>query len=456
MMLLQGGIGSAMESPAVRIGAVLIAIGLIVVLAREVRKIPPKLFALMGTAFLDMVGVLMVIPLLPFYIQRLGGAGIAFTVLGKTFTMGIGLITAFMVSAFVVAQLVSAPIWGRFSDKFGRRPALLVALGASAIAYLVFGFADSLFVLFLSRIVQGLGGGTVGVIQAYVADSVEPSQRARSLGWLSAATNLGVALGPVVGAFAVTLGDAGTSRGLPMPIGHAMPGILAAVLCLAAMAYAWRYLVESREHHIAAHGTVRRTSRQALLRVISHSGEPASRLIWIYAITMGAFNGVTAVLALFLAYRFQVTENTIGYFFMYVGAISVLTRVLLLGKAVDRFGEARLSRFGMVLLAIGIGGMPLVSTLWGLAFFVALIPLGTAFTFPCVTALLSRVIANHERGLYMGLQQTYGGIARVVAPLWAGFAFDRLGLGVPFYTSALVVLATISLGLGLDQYVSKE
>ncbi|MGQ0641672.1 MAG: MFS transporter [Gemmatimonadaceae bacterium] len=452
--MLQVDIGAVMEAPAVRVGIGLIAIGLIVVMGREVRKIPARLFALMGTAFLDMVGVLMVIPLLPFYVQRLGGDGMYMVVFGRSINMGIGVITAIMVSAFTVAQLVSSPIWGRFSDKFGRKPALLVALGASAVAYLVFGFANSLWVLLLSRIVQGAGGGTVGVIQAYVADSVEPSQRARSLGWLSAATNLGVALGPVVGAFAVTLGDAGVSRGMPSTIGHAMPGILAALMCLASMVFAWRFLPESREEH-HAHAE-RKTSREVIRRVVSHSGEPASRLIWIYAITMGAFNGVTAVLALFLAYRFQVTESTIGYFFMYVGAISVLTRVLLLGKAVDKFGEARLSRFGMVLLAIGLGGMPLAKGLLGLAFFVALIPLGTAFTFPCVTGLLSRVIGSHERGLYMGVQQTFGGLARVVAPLWAGFAFDRLGIGVPFYTSAVVVLATISLGMGLDQYARRE
>jgi MFS family permease len=452
--MLQGGIGTVLESPAVRVGIGVLAIALIVVLGREVRKIPARLFALMGTAFLDMVGVLMVIPLLPFYVQRLGGDGMYIDLFGRSINFGIGVITAIMVSAFTVAQLVSAPVWGRFSDKFGRKPALLVALGASALAYLVFGFANSLWLLLLSRIVQGAGGGTVGVIQAYVADSVEPSQRARSLGWLSAATNLGVALGPVVGAFAVTLGDAGISSGMPLRVGHAMPGIIAAFMCLAATVFAWKFLPESRDEHPG--GAERKTSRQAILRVVSHSGEPASRLIWIYAITMGAFNGVTAVLALFLAYRFQVTEKTIGYFFMYVGAISVLARVLLLGKAVDRFGEARLSRFGMVVLAIGLGGMPLSSSLLGLAFFVALIPLGTAFTFPCVTGLLSRVIASHERGLYMGVQQTFGGLARVVAPLWAGFAFDRLGIGVPFYTSAVVVLATISLGLGLDQYARRE
>src|ERR687892_1299628 len=98
-------------------------------------------------------------------------------------------------------------MWGRFSDRVGRRPTLLIALTAAGIAYLIFGFADSLMLLFLSRIVQGAGGGTVGVIQAYVADATEPQNRARSLGWLSAATNAGVALGPVLGSLAVAVGE---------------------------------------------------------------------------------------------------------------------------------------------------------------------------------------------------------------------------------------------------------
>ncbi|HTK54672.1 MAG TPA: MFS transporter, partial [Gemmatimonadaceae bacterium] len=216
----------------------------------------------------------------------------------------------------------------------------------------------------------------------------------------------------------------------------------------------WNYLRES--HHVTGEHQVpqkARSSREAVVRVLEHSGEPASRLIWIYAIAMGAFQGVTAVLALFLADRYQVTEQTIGYFFMYIGSISVFTRVLLLGKAVDRLGEARLSRIGVLLLAIGLGGMPLARSLPVLALAVAFIPLGTAFTFPCVTALLSRVISARERGLYMGVQQTFGGVARIIAPLWAGFAYDHLGTGVPFFTSAAVVLATLLLGVGLEQFV---
>src|SRR5690606_33651005 len=120
----------------------------------------------------------------------------------------------------------------------------------------------------------------------------------------------------------------------------------------------------------------------------------------IYSIAMGAFQGMTAILALFLAFRFGVTEETIGYFFMYIGAISVLTRAVVLGPVVDRFGEARLSRFGTVVLALGLATIPLTHGYVGLALAVALVPLGTAFTFPCITSLLSRVISRHERGLY--------------------------------------------------------
>jgi MFS family permease len=439
------------ESPVVVVLLASIAAALVYVLVREVKRIPAKLFVLMATAFVDMVGLLMILPLLPFYVKKLGAAGV--TVLGMHF--GVGLIAGVIVVAFTVAQLLSAPVWGRFSDRFGRRPALLIALGAAGVAYLIFGFANSLALLFISRLVQGAGGGTVGVIQAYVADATEPSERARALGWLSAATNLGVALGPVLGSFAVSLGERDLLPGsATLRLGHSAPGILAALLCFSNMLFAARYLSEARlphEHHPDA---TRRSPRQAAWRVISHSGEPSSRLIWIYAIAIGSFQGTNTILALFLNARFDVTEKTIGYFFMYIGAISVFTRVLWLGRAVDRLGEARLSRVGIVLLASGLLLMPLSRSLPMLALAVAMIPLGTAFTFPCVTALLSRVIPHTERGLYMGLQQTYGGVARIVAPLFYGWAFDSLGPPAPFFFSSAFVLATILLGLGLDQYAT--
>jgi len=407
-----------------------------------------KLVVLMITAFIDMVGTLMIIPLMPFYAKSFGANG---------------LVVGLLVSSFSIAQLLSAPIWGRFSDRYGRRPALVVGMMASAIAYIVFAYANSLFLLFLSRLIQGSGGGTVSVIQAYVADAVKPEQRARGLGWLSAATNAGVALGPVIGSKMLHFGPHG-------------PGLAAAILCVINSMFALRFLVESRDM-VEARSSVHvpGRSRTAVLRVLTHSKEPAPRLIWIYAIGIGAFQGLNAILALFLAARFGVTSDTIGYFYTYIGVISVLTRAVFLGWAVDKFGEARLSRIGQTLLAIGLAALPFMHRMSDPAAFaaklggllpvsavaflpflplaaaVALLPLGTAFTFPCVTALLSRVISSSERGLYMGVQQTYGGIARVLFPIGAGWAFDRFQ-ELPFLVSAGLVAGTIFLGLGMEEY----
>ena len=449
---MRGGVAGFLHSPAGIAIIVLMLVPVGYLMLQELRKVPASLHVLMWTAFIDMLGLLMVLPLLPFYAKQLGGEGFDIGLFGRPFHIGIGLISASLVTAFTVAMLISAPLWGRFSDRWGRKPALLVALGSSAIAFFIFGYATSIFVLFLSRIVQGAGGGTVGVIQAYVADATEPQNRARSLGWLSAATNAGVALGPVLGGLALAIGERPMSiAGREFMLGRAAPGVFSGLLCIVNMLFAWRFLGESRPEHPEGHPKPQsRTSRSAVMRVITHSGEPAARLIWIYAIAMGAFNGVTAILALFLAARFAVNEKTIGFFFTYIGVISVLTRVLVLGRAVDRLGEARLSRIGSGMLALGLLGISVANSLPMLALAVAMVPLGTAFTFPCVTALLSRVISPHERGLYMGVQQTFGGIARVIFPLIAGLMFDHLGKAVPFWISATLVLGTIFLSLSLD------
>ncbi len=160
---------------------------------------------LIGCNFVDMLGFAMVFPLLPFYALRLHASDAA---------------VGWLIASFSIMQLVAAPIWGRVSDRYGRRPALIIGLSASALAFFVFGFADALWLLFLSRIVQGAGGGTTGVAQAYVSDTVDPKDRARALGWLSAATNAGVSIGPAVGSLATHLG-------------REAPGYFAAVLCLA-------------------------------------------------------------------------------------------------------------------------------------------------------------------------------------------------------------------------------
>jgi len=392
-----------------------------------------KLAVLMATAFIDMVGALMVYPLFPYYAKNLGATPFMITALGAVFS---------------AMQLVSAPLWGRVSDRYGRKPTLLIGLGISAVAYVVFAFAHSYWLLLLSRLVQGTGGGTTGVIQAYVADSVQPKNRAKSLGWLSAATNLGVVLGPLSGSVATHWGASA-------------PGLLAACLCLVNIGFAAKYLTESHNTGARARARTARTPREAVQRVLLHPAEPPSRLIWMYALGIGAFYGITAVLVLFLDERFNVTADKIGIFFAYMGSLNILFRLGVLGRVVEKIGEVRTSRLGAIILACGLATIPLtrplplpgvLSWLW-LAAAVALLPLGTALNFPCVTAMLSRVVGEHERGLYMGVQQTFGGISRVVQQLWIGWAWQTLGISVPFWSSAVLVAFTAWLGRKLTPVV---
>ena len=389
-----------------------------------------KLIVLMITAFVDMVGFAMVLPLIPFYATEMGATGIH-----------VGL----LISAFSVAQLLSAPTWGRVSDRFGRRPAVVSGLLVSAAAYVVFGLATTLWLLFLSRLVQGVGGGTVGVLQAYVADASDPEDRAKGLGWLSAATSLGVVIGPAFGSLFVQWW------------GHRGPGFGAAGSCLLSAMFAWKYLRESRglrqtaEH--PASSLVPRTQAATLWRVVTHAGEPAPRLIWIYALAIGAFYGTGPLLALLLADRFGVTEKTVGYFIMYFGGMGVVMRAGLLGIAVKRFREARLARLGLALLAAGLALLSVTRSWLTLFVAITVIPIGTAFTFPCVTALLSRVVPSRERGLHMGVQQTYGGISRVAFPILAGYLIDRFGTGAPYAVAGALVAATLLITAPLEQYM---
>ncbi|MBS1240786.1 MAG: multidrug resistance protein [Gemmatimonadetes bacterium] len=368
-----------------------------------------RLGVLIATSCIDMIGFAMVLPLMPYYALKLAAT-----------PEQIG----FLIASFSIAQLLISPVWGAVSDRYGRRPALLIGLGASAIAYVVFGFANSLWLLFASRIIQGAGGGTTGVAQAYVADTIKPSDRARALGWLSAASSLGVSLGPVIGSFAAHWGQEA-------------PGLVAAVLCLLNMIFAWRWLPESRPAGLTV--PPRRPIWHAALTILQHPGRPVSRLILIYGAGMLGFSAMTSILPLFLNARFGVTEKTIGYFFLYVGALSFVMRSVVLGPVVARIGEMGAMRVGTMTLMLGLFVYPLPRTLWLLAAIIPLIPIGTALLFPATTSLMSRATPQEELGVTMGVAQTFAGLARVIAPLVATVAYQRIGIGSPFIVAGIIV-----------------
>jgi MFS family permease len=385
-----------------------------------------RLSVLMAAAFVDMLGFAMIFPLLPFYALRLQA---------EEWVIG------WMIASFSIVQLASSPLWGHLSDRLGRRSAILFGLGTSAVAFVVFGFAVSIWMLFLSRIIQGLGGGTTGVLQAYVADVTEPRDRAKALGWLSAATGVGVMIGPAIGSLAFKMG-------------HVAPGIVAAALCLVNIGFAWRWLPESYpEHHRSGFaGTPERAPRSIrgmIVDVLRAPGSDIARLIWVYAGGMLGFMSMTAVLALYLASDFGITEESIFIFFVYLGGIGVVMRAVLLGKLVDWLGEVRLMRVGALTLTLGLVAIPLPHSVGGLCLMLGLVPIGTACLFPATSALISHRAERHELGQTLGVQQAFGGVSRVLAPIWSTAAFQALGVGIPFYLSGAVVGLVLVTTLGV-------
>lgn len=385
-----------------------------------------RIAVLMATAFVDMIGFAIVFPLLPFYAERMDAAP---------------WVIGWMIAMFSIMQLTFAPLWGRFSDRYGRRPALLLGLFISASAFLIFAFANTIWLLFLTRLVQGIGGGTVGVAQAYVGDSIEPRDRARALGWLSAATSAGVMIGPALGSLAYGFGSA-------------TPGLVAAALCLTNVAFAWRWLPESHADRQAfgAGGTHKRRSIRGLaLEIVLKPKAETARLIWIYAVGMLGFMSMTAVLPLYLGDEFGVSEATIGWFFVFIGFLSIVMRAIVLGPLVDRIGEIRVMRLGAAFLALGLFSIPLPEAVVVAAFAMGLVPIGTALLFPSVSALVSHRVSRHELGQTLGVQQAFGGVSRVVAPIWSTAAYQGLGISQPFFIAAAVVAFVSFLTFGVKQ-----
>lgn len=380
-----------------------------------------RLSVLIAVGFVDMLGFMLVLPLLPFYALNMHASDLQ-----------VGIITA----AFPIAQLISAPLWGRVSDRYGRRPALLIGLLGSGVAFLIFGFANSLWLLFLSRFAQGAGGGTTGVAQAYVADTVRPADRARALGWLSSASQAGVIVGPMIGLAAVKLGTQA-------------PGLIAAGLCAINIFFAWRWLPESKGE-VKTSAPVRQVWAPAL-EVLRNPAARVSQLIWIYGMGMFGFSAITAVLPLFLAAKFGVNEHTFGYFLTYFGVLSIGIRTAMLGPVVRRFGERGTVRLGCVALIVGFLVYPLPPNIWLLAILVMpLIPLGTALLFPSTTSLISAFTKKEEIGVTMGVAQTFAGVARAIAPILSTWAFQAIGHSWSFILAALLIGGVSVLAIRLD------
>ena len=380
----------------------------------------------MVVAFVSTLGEFLVVALLPFYAERYGATPLE---------------VGALVSAFALASMATAPLWGRLADRRGRRPALLLGLVVSAAGYLLFGLAQSLELLLLARLVHGVGGGTVPVVFAYIADSVTWERRAEGIGWVTAVTSSAAMIGPAVGGLAGQLHPAGA-------------GALAAAFSLAAAVFARFWLPESRQRREAEEAEETRYSILAAVgRVAGQPLRPLNLLIWIYAAGQIGMAGMTAIIGLYLGRRFGVDESNIGLFFFYLGGLSIAFRVFVLGPAVRRFGEVRILRAGAVSFGVGLIATPFATGLWTLGAAIFLVPLGTSLLFPCTTSQVSkRAPGSGVVGQVLGVQQAYGNGSKIAAPLVAGYLFQAVSPEAPFVSigAILIVAAAMSVRLPAD------
>jgi MFS transporter, DHA1 family, tetracycline resistance protein len=366
---------------------------------------------------IDLIGFGLVIPLLPFYAER-------FTASPQEVTM--------LLAVFSAMQTLTSPIWGRLSDRVGRRPVLMVSMGAAALAYLWLGFADALWMLFAARALAGACAGNIAAAQAYIADVTPPEKRARGMGIIGAAFGFGFIIGPALGG--VLAGNNLATADLRTP------GLVACGLSVIALLGVVLVLKESLPAGLPPRP---RKSRMTALRE-AIGRKTLGRLLLIFFLAILAFGGMEATFALWAMAQFGWGPAQIGYVFTYVGVLSAVMQGGLIGRLTGRFGEEKLLIAGLALIALGLLAIPAAHDLPLLLVAVSCLALGMGAMQPSLNSLISRRAGAEEQGEVMGVAQSVASLSRVLGPLLAGALFAGLGRDSPFLSGmVLVVAATV-------------
>jgi DHA1 family tetracycline resistance protein-like MFS transporter len=362
--------------------------------------------------FVDLVGFGLIIPLLPFYAERFGASPQQVTIL---------------MAVYSLMAMLAAPLWGRLSDRIGRRPVLMASMIAAALAYLWLGLASALWMLFAARAFGGACAGNIAAAQAYIADVTPPEKRARGMGMIGAAFGLGFIIGPALGG--LVAGNEIGSADLQTP------GLIAAGLSAAAFLGVVLLLPESLPAAVRARPS---RSRRAILQSVLRRPVLA-RLLAVFFIVILAFAGMESTFAMWAMRQYGWGPAQIGYVFTYVGLLSAIMQGGLIGPLTRRFGEERLMQSGLALIALGLLLLPFAR---------ALLPLGIALTAqavgmgamqPSLNSLISRRAGVEEQGEVMGLAQSVGSLSRVLGPVIAGALFEAFGRNSPYLWGAALV-----------------
>jgi MFS family permease len=375
----------------------------------------PSLLILFLSVFVDLLGYGIMLPLLPFYVQAQdGGAAIA----------------GGLMSVYSAVQLVSGPVLGALSDRYGRKPILLICLFGTACAYLLLGLANSLLVIFLAVFIDGLTGSNLTLAHAYIADSTTSENRARGISLIGAAFGLGLMAGPALG-------------GLLSGYGLRVPALTASTLAFGNTLFGLFILPESLPPG--------RRETKPVSQIFSWTGQFTSLfhraniqkfLVALFLLNL-AFAGLQTNFPLYSNSRFDWSPAQNSYFYLYVGVCAVFIQGYLFGKLQPRFGERRLSLSGLVCMAIGLAGMALARQAWMLFPAVTLVALGTGMSIPSLTALVSLRVPDHEQGRLMGGTQTLLSLTNIIGPTLAGVTFELVSISAPYFLGSILAVGAL-------------
>ena len=372
------------------------------------------LFSIILVVFIDLLGFSLIIPLLPYYAQTFNASDTT-----------IGLLLA----SYAAAQLIGAPLLGRASDRLGRRPILLISIFGTFLGFLLFGFANSLGMLFASRILQGLTGGNLSVAQAYITDVTDSKSRNRGLGMIGAAFGLGFIIGPAVG-------------GILSNISYSVPAFVAAALSFTNLLLIAFWLPESLSLEKRAQLTPRKPgfSFGALLQALRHPlTGPLLITRFLYSLS---FVILQSIFSLFALKRFNMSVVTTGFVLTYVGVVSVVTQAWLVGKLSQRFKDTVLIESGVLLLALGLLIWAFAPNVPLLVFSVTPIAFAGGLLNTIVPSALTKTVEPQEVGGILGLSTSIESLTRVISPLLGGFLLENISYWAPGTFGALLLFIT--------------
>jgi len=375
------------------------------------RRDPPvkPLVFLFVTVLVDMIGYGIVVPLLPFYAREYAPGAALVGVLG---------------SLYAAMQLFGGPFLGGLSDRVGRRPVLILCLIGASSAYLLLGLAGSLSMIFVAVALAGVAAGTLATSQAYIADITGLEDRARGMGVIGAAFGLGLMAGPVLG-------------GLLSLYSPNAPAFAASALALCNAAFGFLVLPESLPQEDRTPTPLYRLGPLSQLRGVLWIGNIRILLLAVFLLNL-SFAGLLTNFPLFSNERFGWDAADNAFFFAFVGLCAVLTQGVLLGKLQPRFGERRLLRAGLALMAVNLALVAVAPSGALLYPVVGLLAVGGGLAIPAVTALISRRVPGRAQGKVMGGTQAVISVTLILGPVISGLAFDHLGVPAPYWIGSLL------------------